>query len=300
MAEFLNTALINQWIPRLINESTNELVIIVPYIKTSENTFNQLLEADTRGIEITIIYRENELSQLEKIKLSQLKNLNLLCHPNIHAKLYMNERNLIICSMNLYEYSERNNREMGVLFNRCYGHSALKNRLNDSKPVKDAIDEIRQIVNASTLDRKSCSTEKFGLNLEILKSTRELAEEEYSYLKEIFNHKKFEFYEENEKLIPIFKNYFDRVDLILGDRASLKLNFDEERKSKIYEKFIPLIEENIIPGFKFYWNNHKSDLMLYRNSKMDTSWDTLSKDDCIIKMKSGVDEIIKLLKPHLY
>ena len=46
MAIFLNTTKLNEWIPKLINETKKELVIIVPYIKTSDKMYvDDILEA---------------------------------------------------------------------------------------------------------------------------------------------------------------------------------------------------------------------------------------------------------------
>ena len=72
MAKFLNTTLLNQWIPKLIDETERELIIIVPYIKMSEQIFNHLKKANQRGVETTIIYREDKLSVIEKKKLMEL------------------------------------------------------------------------------------------------------------------------------------------------------------------------------------------------------------------------------------
>jgi phosphatidylserine/phosphatidylglycerophosphate/cardiolipin synthase-like enzyme len=60
MALFLNTPKLNYWIPKLIEESKEELILIVPYIQTSENILNALNVADNKGVEITLIYRENK------------------------------------------------------------------------------------------------------------------------------------------------------------------------------------------------------------------------------------------------
>jgi phosphatidylserine/phosphatidylglycerophosphate/cardiolipin synthase-like enzyme len=118
MALFLNTNRFNEWLPKLISEAESELVIIVPYIQISNNIFKALNTADANGVEIILIYRENKLSVEEKNKLLLLNNISLLHHPNIHCKCYFNGDLLIIGSMNLYEYSEKNNREMGTLFSR--------------------------------------------------------------------------------------------------------------------------------------------------------------------------------------
>ena len=118
MAIFLNTTKLNEWIPKLITETKKELVIIVPCIKTSDKMYQHLKEANDRGVETTLVYRENKLTGTEKAKFEALNNLNLMHYPNVHCKCYYNEAYLIISSMNLYEYSELNNREMGVLLHR--------------------------------------------------------------------------------------------------------------------------------------------------------------------------------------
>lgn len=120
MQLFLNTSKLNTYIPKLITSSEKELIIVVPYIQVSETIYKSLKKADEKGVEITIIYRENKLSELEKKKIRTLNNLNLLYHPNIHCKCYYNGSSLIISSMNMYEYSEKNNREMGVFFHLNY------------------------------------------------------------------------------------------------------------------------------------------------------------------------------------
>ena len=119
MPKFLNTQGLSTWIPRIIEETERELVIITPYMQLSDKIFNLLIEANERGVETIIIYRENKLSEKDKEKLKSIDNLNLMHHPNIHAKCYYNENFLLIASINLYEYSEKNNREMGILLHKC-------------------------------------------------------------------------------------------------------------------------------------------------------------------------------------
>lgn len=59
------------------------------------------------------------MAGLEREKLHSLDNLTIMNHPNVHAKCYLNDSSMIVCSMNLYEYSEKNNREMGFCLNQA-------------------------------------------------------------------------------------------------------------------------------------------------------------------------------------
>jgi phosphatidylserine/phosphatidylglycerophosphate/cardiolipin synthase-like enzyme len=112
MAKFLNTKGLSEWIPKIIEETERELVIITPYMQLSDKIYENLVEANARGVETIIIYRENKLSENDRAKLLAIDNLNLFHHPNLHAKCYYNEKYLLIASMNLYAYSEKNNREI--------------------------------------------------------------------------------------------------------------------------------------------------------------------------------------------
>lgn len=64
---------------------------------------------------ITLAYGKSDLSADERRALSELPGLSLYYSDNLHAKCYFNEDEMVITSMNLYEFSEKNNREMGVL-----------------------------------------------------------------------------------------------------------------------------------------------------------------------------------------
>ena len=72
--------------------------------------------------------------------LKELKHPSLYYLQNLHAKCYLNEQNMIIGSMNLYEFSEKNNREMGVLL-------SLE---GDNEVFEDAVQEVGSIINAAT------------------------------------------------------------------------------------------------------------------------------------------------------
>jgi phosphatidylserine/phosphatidylglycerophosphate/cardiolipin synthase-like enzyme len=77
MAQFLTTHNLVRWIIKLIDSSKDELIIIVPYIKTSSIIYNSLFKAAKRGVEIIIVYRENQLPEDEREKLLSLPNLSL-------------------------------------------------------------------------------------------------------------------------------------------------------------------------------------------------------------------------------
>lgn len=294
MAKFLNTDSLNEWIPRLIRETERELVIIVPYIKTSQNVFAHLFEANKRGVETTIVYRENKLSPQEKAKLESLDNLNLMHHPNVHAKCYLNEKYMILASINLYEYSEKNNREMGILL--------LKENeefMNDDEAIfEDAVAEIRAIINGSLLEKKSRETIELGFEMDIIKTPKEKIEEDCKKLNKAFVHKRFEPHEINEDYYCVCKNYFDKIDVAIDYRAFLILQMDEKRVELIFNKCKPFITEYRFTGFKFYWNKPDQRIYLYVDGRHEM-WKGVSEENEVNLMKKGIDELIVFLRPHL-
>lgn len=92
---------------------------------------------------MSLVYGKDDLHPDEARNLKALKNLHLYFMESLHAKCYCNEQEMIITSMNMYEFSERSNREMGVLISRA----------NDQTLYEDAFEEIRSIVNHSKMER---------------------------------------------------------------------------------------------------------------------------------------------------
>jgi hypothetical protein len=139
MAKFLTTVANSYNIEEIIKKSKKQLTLVTPYLKLSTNILERILDANGRGVKISLIYGKNELSKSERTKLNLLSNIEVFFLENLHAKCYHNENTMIISSMNLYEFSERNNREMGILIDY----------VQDEDIFKDTLDEIKSIKNAS-------------------------------------------------------------------------------------------------------------------------------------------------------
>ena len=73
--------------------------------------------------------------------MAELKNLELFYLENLHAKCYFNENRMVITSMNMYQFSEKNNREMGVLIDAK----------NDKELFDKAVNEALSIITHSEI-----------------------------------------------------------------------------------------------------------------------------------------------------
>ena len=115
MAEFLTTNGISYQIENIIIDAKSKLFLVSPFLQLSKTLFERLKDASNKGVKIKIIYGKDDLKPNEKNSLAELTNVELYYFQNLHAKSYFNEFKMVITSMNMYEFSEKNNREMGVL-----------------------------------------------------------------------------------------------------------------------------------------------------------------------------------------
>ncbi|MBI2836481.1 MAG: hypothetical protein HYX85_02165 [Chloroflexi bacterium] len=146
MAQFLDTSGISFEIENIVKNARNELVLISPYLRLSKTLFERLKDTERNGVKnIILIYGKDELRPDEKSQLRRLKNLSLRFFVNLHAKCYYNQDSMVITSMNMHEFSEKNNREMGIL---------IRKEGSDSEVFSAAKKEAESILAHSRLDEK--------------------------------------------------------------------------------------------------------------------------------------------------
>lgn len=304
MPQFLNTELINEWLPKVIATAKNELVIVVPYIQLSPIVFSELQKADKRGVRTVLIYRENKLAPAQKAKLNQLQNLNQFEHPSVHCKTLYNGELLLISSMNLYEYSENNNREMGVLFARTSeGSSMIGNSWSspdEAKVFTDFLFEYKDIQNGSAVVKLTDTYVLSGMKIDILRTPQEKALDLCNDMKKVFGHKQFEPIEYGQDWLPMCLNYFDKLDvgLELERRAFLHFTYPEQRIESIFNRANASIREYLFPGYKFYWNHHTAGIYLYPDSR-DRRWQNIDQEARLIEYRKGIDQVVHWLRSHI-
>jgi len=154
MAKFLTTKKAVSEIEDLIKEAEDTLYLISPYLKL-DKSFKELLQFRNSKVKIThIIFGKQELKPEEMKFLTSLQFVNLLFKEDLHAKCYLNENKMIITSLNLYDFSMVNNREMGILIER--------NNANDAELYDEAMKEVDFIYQTS---------EKFEISSSKLRTT---------------------------------------------------------------------------------------------------------------------------------
>jgi phosphatidylserine/phosphatidylglycerophosphate/cardiolipin synthase-like enzyme len=115
MAEFLTTTGVSAELEKIVSEARKEIFLISPYLKINQRMKDLLTDADRLRKDIRIVFGKNELQPDEGQWLQGLSEIRLYFRKNLHAKCYLNEQKAIVTSMNLYEFSQIHNDEMGIL-----------------------------------------------------------------------------------------------------------------------------------------------------------------------------------------
>jgi phosphatidylserine/phosphatidylglycerophosphate/cardiolipin synthase-like enzyme len=134
MAKFLNTRKAVSEIEDLIRDADQRLILISPYLKLSKDFKELLTYRNSKDKVTTVIFGKQELNPNEMKFLQGLRFIILKYNQDLHAKCYLNDNKMIITSLNLYEFSMNNNKEMGVLIDL--------NDESDKELFEDAFKEI--------------------------------------------------------------------------------------------------------------------------------------------------------------
>ncbi len=152
MAKFLNTTGVSYHLEELIKGTKDRLILISPYLQFTDRIKEHLSNLNIQKRDIRIVYRENKLQLEENNWLeSQIGIRTSLC-KNLHAKCYINENEAIITSMNLYEFSQQNNNEMGIYISKAQDADLYNATLEEVHRLLTISEEIRVTVKKVTAD----------------------------------------------------------------------------------------------------------------------------------------------------
>ncbi|MEN1929473.1 phospholipase D family protein [Luteimonas sp. MJ250] len=139
MAKFLNTSATNYFLEELIKDAKDRLILISPYLKLNDRVKELLADKNRLKIDVRIVYGKSELQPAEISWLREQTYIRTSFCKSLHAKCYLNEELCIVTSLNLYEFSQVNNNEMGILIRRQ----------DDAELYRDAYEEAQRIIRIS-------------------------------------------------------------------------------------------------------------------------------------------------------
>lgn len=163
MAKFLNTSATNYFLEELIKNAKDRLILISPFLKLNDKIRELLTDKNRLKIDVRIIYGKSELQPEEIGWLKELTYIRTSFCKNLHAKCYLNEDTCIITSLNLYEFSQINNNEMGVLIQRNEDAELYLNTYEEAQRIIRISEEVR--ISLERIDNESNSDENANSKL---------------------------------------------------------------------------------------------------------------------------------------
>ncbi|VVE68127.1 DNA repair protein [Pandoraea anapnoica] len=139
MAKFLNTSATNYFLEELIKGAVDRVILISPFLKLNDRIKELLADKNRLKIDVRLVYGKSELQPPEIEWLKGLTYVRTSYCKNLDAKCYMSEELCVVTSLNLYEFSQINNNEMGVLVRRS----------EDADLYRDVYEEAQRIIRIS-------------------------------------------------------------------------------------------------------------------------------------------------------
>jgi len=213
--EVLTTPEISSKIINIIDDSNNYCLIITPYLKSWLHLQNCLKTASDNKKRIIFFFRDNQSENIEIKEFYNKYKFDIVFITDLHAKIYLNEKEALITSMNLYDASQLKNYEIGVL---------LRNKKIIDNHVKTYI--INQIYNTGKNDQLTLKSE--GISYKLLENNL-FFEKNIDYCvycgepkKQIFSKKgiKFLYCDKCHKIINIFNKSNLHFCNICGNKSN--------------------------------------------------------------------------------
>jgi hypothetical protein len=194
MSEFLTENNLNAALSHIFESAEYELLIISPYIKLHDR-IKSILQSKLNNpdLSIVLLFGKNEndisksLNQDDFNFFKQFPNIQIRFEKRLHAKLYANDYEYLITSMNLYDYSQNSNIESGVIGD-----------VREKRIGKQTMDYFNRVIEQSELIFEKVpkfETKMFGLSSKYLNSEIEVDNSDAFYSNKTYKKafkKKFE------------------------------------------------------------------------------------------------------------
>lgn len=138
MAKYLDTSQISSELMQLLKEAKERIILVTYSLQVNTQIQERLKTKSKIGTlaEISLIYGNTKPKKTELEWMAEIDDLKVWQKKNLHAKCYINENKAIISSMNLYDYSQTTNVEMGFLITKEEEPEAYQKMMDDIDDLK--------------------------------------------------------------------------------------------------------------------------------------------------------------------
>ena len=140
MTEYSSASQITTQIKKTIDNAKHKLVLMSPFLRLSKTLYKKLKDANSRGVKINMICKNDTFNEDEKARIGSLENVSLHFYQDLCAKCFLNEDRMVITSMNMDRIPNNNNRETGILITK-----------EDSQYFSSVIQQIQSIPSLSQI-----------------------------------------------------------------------------------------------------------------------------------------------------
>jgi hypothetical protein len=283
MAKFLSTIELSYQILQIIKTADREIILVTPYLKISSNLKDRLSEANRIGKEITLIYGKSELDKDEKVFLDNLENLSIFFHENLHGKCYFNENMMLITSMNLHEFSEKQNKEFGILIEKEFDYGIYE----------DVIEEVRSILATSVIKKKSKAK-----NFKSFIREKSIEQQFCDFLNASFQEKRFKIEKFDDGFVGrskavISEDFIANVDILIDDNIDFVFKLSQPTCEKLFNNNKILNNNEIINEYRIYWNPPYDKIKVYKSIPTKEKWDLLDHYTKFKYYKRAIDLVTR-------
>ena len=148
---FIDGALdLDKKIISMFYKSENYLYIVTPYFLVGENRVQSIYKAIENGASVSILVNDEALmnkSTIEELLRLKKQGCTINQNPNLHSKIYLNEKGAITCSLNLNHNSVNKSLEVGHQTNNVNELKKIENIIKrylkdeNTKPFTGKIEE---------------------------------------------------------------------------------------------------------------------------------------------------------------
>ena len=134
-------------IGEIFDDAKRYIIIVSPYFNAGENRLRDILDSRKRGVHITVIVHSRTLVNIKSVQeLSTLQDNGCLIkvHPDMHSKIYMNERGVLTGSVNLVEGSFKRSLEFGSYTENVNYHKEVVNLIKYVYLNEDSIEDFNR------------------------------------------------------------------------------------------------------------------------------------------------------------
>ncbi len=123
---------------RIIREAKEFVVLVSPFNAFWTHLKNEIQIAIQRKVRVTLIYQAESYARGDGTEWLLAQGGTVFRHPNLHAKIYLNESSAMLSSMNLTQGSSKNSLDIGMLVEGTDGS------------YKELLDYARRLANLAT------------------------------------------------------------------------------------------------------------------------------------------------------